>query len=80
MSLLRISLTPRLAADDDAPYDPANEPYAEGVTRGQICAFMTGFHSFLRETEVTVKSVLHFMPGMRMGIATPAEDLSVFER
>lgn len=67
-------------SDDDAPYDPANEPYAKGVTRGQICAFMTGFSSFLRETQVTVKSVMHFMPGMRMAIATQAEDVSVFQR
>lgn len=68
------------STDDDAPYDPANEPYLKDITRGQICAFMTGFSSFLKETEVTVKSIVHFMPGMRVAIATQDHDISVFER
>lgn len=68
------------STDDDTPYDPANEPYLKDITRGQICAFMTGFSSFLKETEVTVKSIVQFMPGMRVAIATQDHDVSVFER
>lgn len=66
--------------DDDTPFDPANEPYVKGVKRGQICAFMTGFSFFIMETKVAVESVIHFMPGMRIAIATQAEEVSVFER
>eukprot|EP00752_Nemacystus_decipiens_P004759 g4334.t1 len=72
---LTVSLT-----DDDTPVDPADEPFVEGIKRGQICAFMTGFSFFIMETKVAVESVLHFMPGMRVAIATQAEEVSVFER
>lgn len=74
-SLRRASLT-----DDDKPVDPADEPFVEGIKRGQICAFMTGFSFFIMETKVAVDSILHFMPGMRVAIATQAEEVSVFER
>ncbi|CAM9604376.1 unnamed protein product [Scytosiphon promiscuus] len=68
------------STDDEVPYNPSNEPYVKDITRGQICAFMTGFSSFLGETEVTVKSIIEFMPGMRIAIATQAADVSVFQR
>lgn len=73
--------TPRRASlTDDTPVDPADEPFVEGIKRGQICAFMTGFSFFIMETKVAVDSILHFMPGMRVAIATQAEEVSVFER
>lgn len=69
-----------LSTDDGDPYNPADEPYVNNISRGQICAFMTGFSSFLKETEVAVRSILHFMPGMRVAIATHAGDFSLFDR
>lgn len=56
------------------------EPFEKDMTRGQLCAFLVGYPAFLPETQVVVKSILHFMPGMRIAIATSSADVSVFER
>lgn len=66
--------------DDKTAFDPANEPYMQDVRRGQICAFITGHSFFVMETKVTVESVIHFMPGMRIVVVTQAEEVSIFER
>lgn len=54
--------------------------FGGNVTRGEMCAFILGYFEFLPETSVTVSSVTHFMPGMRVGIATSPVDFSVFNR
>lgn len=54
--------------------------YNGNITRGEMCAFILGYFEFLPETSVTVSSVLHFMPGMRVGIATHPGDFHVFNR
>eukprot|EP00903_Cladosiphon_okamuranus_P008170 g7869.t1 len=64
----------------DSSVDPPDEPYVKGIKRGQICAFMSGFSFFVMETKVAVESILHFMPGMRIAIATHAEEVSLFQR
>lgn len=59
---------------------PHKEPYVNGITRGQLCAFMVGIAPFVLEAQVAAESVAHFMPGMRIAIAAHAEDVSLFER
>lgn len=54
--------------------------FGPSFARDRICAFLPGYLEFLRETELAVSSVLHFMPGMRIGIATSARDFHVFNR
>eukprot|EP00903_Cladosiphon_okamuranus_P019502 g17934.t1 len=54
--------------------------YSGNVTRGEMCAFMTGYFEFLPETRVAVSSVTHFMPGMKVAIATNPVDFHVFNR
>lgn len=71
---------PRPRSASDSSVDPPNEAYVKGIKRGQICAFMSGFSFFIMETKVAVESILHFMPGMRVAIATQAEEVSVFQR
>lgn len=59
---------------------PATMAYSGDITRGEVCAFMPGYFDFLPETRVSVASVLHFMPGMKVGIATNPMDFHVFNR
>lgn len=67
------------APDVDIPALAATT-YSGNVTRGELCAFMIGYFEFLPETTVAVSSVVHFMPGMRVGIATNPRDFHVFNR
>eukprot|EP00903_Cladosiphon_okamuranus_P008190 g7887.t1 len=77
-------------AEVDVSYTALTEPQPEvdfaatifrgNITRGEMCAFMVGYFEFLEETTVGVSSVLHFMPGMRVGIATHPTDYDVFNR
>ncbi|CAM9930909.1 unnamed protein product [Ectocarpus sp. 6 AP-2014] len=60
--------------------NPTNEPFVTGIKRGQICAFLTSNAFVIKETQVTVKSIGQFMPGMRVAIATDANDVSLFKR
>ncbi|CAB1112818.1 unnamed protein product [Ectocarpus sp. CCAP 1310/34] len=59
---------------------PSATEYIGTTTRGQICAFMRGYSRLLPITKVAVSSVLHFMPGMRIGIATHPSDFEEFHR
>lgn len=45
-----------------------------------ICAFTTGYFTFLAETEAAVKSVVNFMQGINMVVATDPPYFSVFNR
>ncbi|CAB1118503.1 unnamed protein product [Ectocarpus sp. CCAP 1310/34] len=47
---------------------------------GQMCAFMRGYFEFLSETIISVRSVLDFMPAMRVAIVTHPRDFHVFNR
>eukprot|EP00903_Cladosiphon_okamuranus_P017929 g16497.t1 len=58
----------------------ASTPYSGNITRGEMCAFMTGYFEFLPEIRVAVSSVTHFMAGMKVGIAASPTDFHVFNR
>lgn len=69
------------ARDLDVDFHAAAATMFSGnITRGEMCAFLTGHFEFLPEARVTVDSVVHFMPGMRVGIATHSNDFQVFNR
>lgn len=72
----------RARPPDDAKHveDPTKEVYVKDIARGQICAFMIGYSTYLKETEVAAKSVLTLMPGVRVAIATHPDELSDFSR
>lgn len=55
-------------------------PYSKGLVRGDLCAFTTGYFTFLEETKASVRSMFHFMPGMRVRVAVDPVYFSVFNR
>ncbi|CAM9226822.1 unnamed protein product, partial [Hapterophycus canaliculatus] len=60
--------------------DPSATEYFGNVTYGEICAFLRGYFEFLPEVNASVSSVIDFMPGVRVGIATGHKDFHVFNR
>ncbi|CAM9650691.1 unnamed protein product, partial [Ectocarpus sp. 12 AP-2014] len=66
------------AIDNDA--DPSTTQYIGTITRGDMCAFLQGYFELLAETRVSVASILDFMPGMRVAIATHPSDFHAFHR
>ncbi|CAM9111525.1 unnamed protein product [Hapterophycus canaliculatus] len=69
-----------LLLDIDRERDQAQTVHSGTVLRGEMCGFLRGYFEFLAETEVAVSSILQFMPGMRVGIATYPRDYHVFNR
>lgn len=80
MSPLSESSTEEPYANESMVGDPAATVYVRNVTRGELCAFMLGYFTFLPEISSSVHSVLSFMPGMRVRIATHHDDFPVFNR
>ena len=60
--------------------DSASIPFHGDVTRGDMCAFIPGYFQFIAETEVSIQSVVHFMPGMRVVVAVHLNDFSVYQK
>lgn len=58
----------------------ANRPFAEGVTRGDLCAFVAARADEVDEWTVTVKSIQQFAPGMRVAVAAEADSVEAYER
>ncbi|CAM9712766.1 unnamed protein product [Ectocarpus sp. 4 AP-2014] len=58
----------------------AERTYLGEVERGNLCAFVGGRVGEEAMLEVTVKSILQFMPGMKVAIAAAAEGLDAYER
>ena len=55
--------------------EEAKKMFTNEVPRGAVCAFVAGTESEVDQLEVTVMSILEFLPGVRVAIA--AEDGSV---
>ena len=66
--------------EDAAPMTASLLPYTKDLVRGEMCAFMTGYFVFLAETEASVRSLQHFMPGVRVRVAVDPVYFSVFNR
>lgn len=55
-------------------------PFVETMARADMCAFVSGYFKFIAETEVTVLSILTFMPGMKVVVATHPGDFYVYQK
>lgn len=60
--------------------EAAQRPYTDELVRDNLCAFISGRAAEVDQVEVTVMSILQFVPGMRVAIATEADGVDVFER
>ncbi|CAM9613973.1 unnamed protein product [Ectocarpus fasciculatus] len=60
--------------------EAAERPFFQDVKRGNLCAFVGGRVGEEDMWEVTVKSIVQFMPGMRVAIAAGAGGLDAYER
>ena len=87
LSLCPVDACPRSAAPTNAvissgsrKHSPATIPFHDEVVRGELCAFLPGYFQFIAETEVTIRSVVHFMPGMRVVVAVHPTDFPVYQK
>ncbi|CAN0159174.1 unnamed protein product, partial [Ectocarpus sp. 8 AP-2014] len=82
----RLVETPTIAASADRVevshfFEMESErPFAEDVERGRVCAFVAGTAFQVDQIEVTVSSVLEFVPGMRVVVAAEADAVDAYER
>ncbi|CAN0126388.1 unnamed protein product [Ectocarpus sp. 12 AP-2014] len=60
--------------------EAAERPFFQDLKRGNLCAFVGGRVGEEAMWEVTVKSILQFMPGLRVAIAAGAKGLDAYER
>lgn len=60
--------------------NPAAAPFVGDIMHGNICLFIPGYFEFFHEARLAVESVLTFMPGVRIVIATHPMDYHVFYR
>ena len=55
-------------------------PYMDDLVRGNICAFIAGDVEEVDQVEVAVMSVLQFLPGMRVAVATDNAGFHAYQR
>ncbi|CAB1103554.1 unnamed protein product [Ectocarpus sp. CCAP 1310/34] len=85
-TLRRVLETPTTAASADRDEVSSffemesKRPFVDDVERGRLCAFVAGTASQVDEIEVTVSSVLEFVPGMRVAVAAEADAVDAYER
>ena len=59
--------------------EAAEQPYTDELVLGSLCAFVSGRAAEVDQVEVTVMSILQFVPGMRVAVATEADGVNDFE-
>lgn len=60
--------------------EAAERPFTQDLKRGNLCGFIAGRVDEADMWEVTAKSILEFVPGMRVAIAAEVEGLAEYER
>ena len=69
------------ADDAQSMFDDATIlPYVNDLVRGNLCAFIAGDEHDVDQVEVAVKSVLQFLPGMRVAVAADAAGFDEYQR
>eukprot|EP00903_Cladosiphon_okamuranus_P016524 g15245.t1 len=66
------------ALDDRSPTTVVGEswlPFTDALRRGQVCVFIPAYAHQRAFAEVTVESILRFMPGVRVAIAVDPSEL-----
>lgn len=69
--------------DDIAGFfaEAAERPFIKDLVRGNLCAFIAAREDDVQQWEVTVMSILQFVPGVRVAIAAEGNDgVAAFER
>lgn len=71
----------RKVASDDTGFDAlAAVLFPKNLDRDDICAFIPSTMNLFGKTEVTMLSVLKFMPGIRVAVAVSFSGLRLFDR
>lgn len=60
--------------------EAAKMPFAKGVTRGNMCIFIAAGSDEVEQTDVTIQSILEFVPGMRIALATESDSVDEYRR
>ena len=55
-------------------------PYVNDLVRGDLCAFIVGDENEVDQVEMAVTSVLHFIPGMTVAVATDNAGFHAYQR
>ena len=55
-------------------------PYVNDLVRGNLCAFIAGDANEVDQVEMAVTSVLHFIPGMTVAVATDNAGFHAYQR
>eukprot|EP00752_Nemacystus_decipiens_P007288 g6521.t1 len=79
---LRVA-TPELSERDEVGQffeEEGKRMFTDDVPRGGLCAFVAGTESQLDQVEVTVTSILEFLPGMRVAIAAEDDAVEAYRR
>lgn len=58
----------------------SQRPYSDGLVRGDLCVFIPARAEEISRWEVTVVSILQFVPGVRVAIAAEEDALDAYER
>lgn len=58
----------------------ADLSFTHDLARGDLCAFIGGNADELEQTSITVESILEFMPGMRVAVATEPDSFDAYDR
>ncbi len=79
-----VSLAPELSAEREMVAQffegEAQREFVGDVTRGSVCAFVAGTASQVDQLEVTVSSMLEFLPGVRVAVAAEHDALDAYRR
>lgn len=76
-------VTPELSERDEVVQffdDEGKRMFTDEVTRDGLCAFVAGTEAQLDQLEVTVTSILEFLPGMRVAIAAEDDAVDAYRR
>lgn len=60
--------------------DPSLTEFSPNITMGQLCIFIPGHPELHHVTEVSILSIIFFMPGTRVVVATHPENFDSYNR
>ena len=61
-------------------FNSSGIPFIGDVRRGNICIFTSGYFDFFHETRLLVETIMEFMPGVKVAVATHPMDYHVYNR
>lgn len=76
-------VTPELSEREEVARffdEEAKRMFTDEIPREGLCAFVAGTESQVEQVEVTVTSILEFLPGMRVAIAAKDDSVDTYRR